>query len=168
LFYGTKIQLFVYAKAIKENLNKNLFGAFYLPIKNSFTLDGDESYSFSGFFENDAFMVLNCDCRLNDENPKSQLLNVSLKKQKTSGEVCVKEKVNILTKEELNAFCEYSQKLVIQTIKDIEQGFISPSPIKDKCTMCEFSKVCSHAKNKKIERQQIFTVKKDLFQNING
>jgi len=166
LYYGTKIQLFVYAKAIKNNLNKNLFGAFYLPIKNSFNSLGEESYAFSGFFENDAFLVMNCDNRLNLENSKSKLLNVSLKKSK-NGEIEVKDKVNILTKEELREYCEYSLNLIKQTVVDIENGFIEYSPLKDKCSICEFSKVCKHSTNKNIEREQKFTIKKSVFENIN-
>ena len=35
LFYGRKIQLFIYAKAAEINIDKKLFGVFYLPIKDS-------------------------------------------------------------------------------------------------------------------------------------
>lgn len=165
LFYGTKIQLFVYAKAIENNLNKNLFGAFYLPIKNSFSKDGT-LYQLSGFFEDSVSMVIKCDKNFGIDNPKSNLINVTLAKPKDDGELNLRKKQNILTKENLNCCMEYAIEIVKQSIKDIKEGFIGCSPIGGKCSNCEFNILCSSAFDESIERDENYNVNKEKFMEI--
>lgn len=163
LFYGTKIQLFVYAKAIKENLTKNLFGVFYLPIKNGFNKDGEAQYAFSGFFENNAELATKCDLSMSEENLKSQLLNVSLTKTKEDNKPKLRKKANLLSKEELQSYLDYSLKIMEQTIKDIKQGYVDCSPIKDRCKICEFNQICKYAFDEKYQRQEDYDVSSENF-----
>lgn len=166
LYYGTKIQLFVYAKAIKENIDKKLFGAFYLPISNSFSKNGENNYSFSGFFEDNIQKVLFCDSNLSTENPQSKILNVSLAKVSSDGEIKLKRKQNILSKENLNACLEYSVAIVKETIKNIKMGYIECSPMKDKCKYCEYNQICKNAFNELIERTENVEVSKEKYMEI--
>ncbi len=166
LFYGTKIQLFVYAKAIMQNTNKNMFGAFYLPIKSGFSKDGT-TYQFSGFFQDDVGTFMASDKKVSPDNPKSELFNASLTKPDKNGEIRLKKKQNILTKQNMDACMEYAVQIVRQSIKDINSGFISCSPLKEKCTTCEFSKICKNAFNENIERKEIYEISKEKFMEIN-
>lgn len=166
LFYGTKIQLFVYAKAIKNNLNKHLFGVFYLPIKNGFSKAGKAQYAFSGFFENDARMAINCDSSLFAENGKSELLNVAMAKVKADGELKLKKKANLLSDDELLAYLNYAVEVVRQTVKDVNSGFIECSPIKDGCRVCEFNQICIHAFDEKCERSENYDVTSEDFAKV--
>ena len=110
LFYGNKIQLFVYAEAAKANTNKMLFGTFYLPIKNGFSNHGKTQYSFSGFFVDNVAHIKKCDSGLSILNPKSNILNCSLSKPKGNGEPIVRKKQNILSSEEMSAYGKYAIK----------------------------------------------------------
>lgn len=162
LFYGTKVQLFVYAKAIEKNINKKLFGAFYLPIKNGFSKDGND-YAFSGFFEDSPKLIMMCDKNISLTNPKSNLLNLTIAKVGADGEIKIRKKHNILAPEVLQAYLRYSVEVVKKSIIDASNGFVECSPIKDKCEICEFNKICKNAFNAKIERQENFDVTKEKF-----
>ena len=164
LFYGTKIQLFVYALAIKNNMDKKLFGVFYLPIKNGFSKNGND-YTFSGFFENNAILSLKCDKNMLS-NSKSELLNVSLAKIKADGELKLKKKTNLLSDDELSAYLQYSIESVKNAIMDIESGYIDCSPIKDRCKICEFNKICKFAFDEKYERVEIYDVSSEAIKKL--
>lgn len=168
LYYGTKIQLFVYAKAISNNLNKKLFGAFYLPIKNKFSADGQEAYSFSGFFEDNPTMVMMADSNFGPDNPKSSLLNVTLAKIDQSGELKLRKKVNITTAENLQSLMDYAVEIVKRACEDIIGGYIDCSPMKDKCKFCEFKNLCKNAENPQIERHENVDVQKEKFLELNN
>ena len=159
LFYGNKIQLFIYAKAIKDNLNKTLFGAFYLPISNKHQKKGELSYHLSGFFEDNLVDVFNCDLDLNIENKKSNILNIELKKPDRSGTVELKKKDNILSHNELEAYLDYALKIMAISIKNLKNGMVNPSPIKDACGGCMFSDICEKTGNEQIIRDKKYDIK---------
>ena len=53
LYYGKKLQLFLYGKVASKIFNKTLAGTFYLPIKNS--IANEENiipYKLTGFYQN--------------------------------------------------------------------------------------------------------------------
>lgn len=168
LFYGTKIQLFVYASAIQKNLNKNLYGVFYLPIKNTFCGEGKEDYYLSGFFTGDVSLAMKSDSTLNLENKKSKILGCGLNKPDKNGEICLTKKENILLEEELKSYLTYSLDVFKSAIRDINAGFVECLPFSGKCDICEFSGICKNAHNKKLEREGEYDIKKSTFLEINN
>ncbi|MBE7074759.1 MAG: hypothetical protein E7376_02115 [Clostridiales bacterium] len=165
LYYGTKIQLFIYAKAVACNMNKKLFGAFYLPIKNGFNKDGESAYKFSGFLENNASLAMLADNTLL-QNGKSEVLNVSLAKIKNDGEITLRKKQNILPYQVLMSYCSYAQELVKKSISDIKSGYVECSPIEQRCKICEFNKICKFAFNEKVVRTEKYNVIPEKFLEI--
>lgn len=166
LYVGVEIQLFVYSKAIKDNLNKKLFGAFFLPIKNSFTKNGKSLYSFSGFFEDNPQMVIMSDKNA-FSNGKSNIIGAKFKKPDKNGEVFLYSAKNIFTEENFDAILKYAVEIVKQSIKDITEGFIACSPINSKCSKCEFNKICKYANDETIEREKITQIQKEKYLEIN-
>ena len=166
LYIGVEIQLFVYSKAIKDNLNKQLFGAFYLPIKNSFTKNGKSLYSFSGFFEDNPQMVIMSDKNAFNEG-KSEIIGAKFKKPDKNGEISLYSSKNIFNEENFDAILKYAVEIVRQSIKDINSGFISCSPINGKCSKCEFSKICKYSNDETIEREKITQILKEKYLEIN-
>lgn len=165
LYYGTKIQLFVYADAVRQNLNKKLFGAFYLPIKNSFSTDGVNTYHLSGFFINDFNLIKLCDVNLSANQPNILKCTVNPNGQS------VRRTHNILTEAQLDAYIKYSIEMVKQTILNIESGFIDCSPIKSSnncsCDRCNFNKICKMANNENIIRKENYNITNDNFLEFN-
>ena len=158
LFYGKKIQLFVYAKAVKENTNKNLFGAFYLPISNAFAGKNKPSYYLSGFMNNDVKTMLRCDCDFL-QNRKSNIIKVELKKSENGGEEETKKKEYILSQDELNSYLEYAVKIMEVAIKNMASGVISPSPFGDHCRLCSFADICEKCEDEEIQRKKEYDIK---------
>lgn len=166
LYYGTQIQLFVYAKAIKDNINKKLFGAFYLPIKNSFAKNGEEMYSFSGFYEDNVQMAMMCDSDLTPDNPQSTLIGARLNKPDKNGEINIRKANNVFTSENFDAILKYSIEVVKKAVQNINSGFIDCSPIMDKCSKCDFNKICKNAFNDDLERNKEIKISKENFMEI--
>ena len=167
LYYGTKIQLFVYSEAIRLNMGKKLFGTFFLPIKNNFVGNGESNYYLSGFFAANPELVMSSDKSLSIENRTSKLLGCSFNKPNKNGEMVLSKKENILTEEELKAFNKYSVELIKKTVMDMSSGYIDSSPISGKCNVCEFNGICQFANDKRIERSENYDVKKDSFVELN-
>lgn len=164
LFYGEKIQLFVYARAIEQNVKKDLFGVFYLPITNSFT-DGDELYMLSGFFENDIQKVTLCDKNI-FENQKSNILSIRLNKPDKNGEVKLTRKTNVLSKEELKSYLDYAIECVKIAIKNISSGIAMPLPLDNACTYCEFCDICNMANDESVRRSYNYNVSSENILNL--
>ena len=165
LYYGQKVQLFVYAEAIKRNVNKKLFGAFYLPIRNVFTKDNKAQFSLCGFFENSVALVRDCDNNLGTNN-KSDIIGVSLNKPNESGELVLKKKVNQLSEKELEAFCSYAIEIVKKSIKNMQEGYIAYSPFSNKCESCEFNEICKYSEDESLRRVEGFLISNENFGEI--
>lgn len=165
LFYGTKIQLFVYSKTVANNMPQKLFGCFYLPIKNGFSKN-QEAYQFSGFLQDNASALMLCDKTVTTLQPNSKLLNVSLAKIGADGEIKLKKKNNIMPEDCFDACLNYSIAVVKQTIKDVSLGYAKCSPINDKCLYCEYRQICKFAGDKSVERTTNYEITKDTFAEI--
>ena len=55
LYYGNKLQLFLYSCAMEKYFNKKAVGSFYLPLRNAYSTSDDYAYSLKGFFINEDF-----------------------------------------------------------------------------------------------------------------
>ena len=166
LFYGLKIQLFVYAQTIKVAKNKKIFGAFYLPIKNTFSKDSIFDYSLCGFLQDSFYLASKCDTELGDGAEKSRLLDVSVSKNNKDGEICLKKKNNILTADELDAYCKYSIEVCKEVIKCINGGNFEPIPFAGDCQNCEFNKICKNSYFMQFGREETFEIESKDFLEI--
>lgn len=144
LYYGTKIQVYVYLKAISDAFNLKPFGAFYLPITNAFSEDSDEDYKLHGYFLDDISLVEKADTELSFENPKSRFFEAELSVSKD----CLKNNTKkfvyskIVKKEELESMLSYSIQMIEQAISQITKGNISVSPFDGGCNFCKFASIC--------------------------
>ncbi|MDD4350874.1 MAG: PD-(D/E)XK nuclease family protein [Clostridia bacterium] len=159
LYYGKKIQLFLYAMLTQKKLNLPCVGVFYLPIRNKFTDNADKMYSLQGFYLNDLNVAKLMDIRLgNEEFLKSDIINIELKKDLT-----FKKCEYSLTKSEFEKIYDYVDALCQQAIVEIKKGYIEPSPAtKNNCKYCPYLQLCKKnslkincRKNSKIKKSFI-------------
>ena len=139
LFYGNKLQLFLYALAMENLTNKRVVGSFYLPLHNAYTTDKN-NYSLKGFFENEKEIVSALDTRLTPGD-KSDIVNVRLTKDEIAYRtIGYKE----LTEQELLSLKTYAKNLSNKAIHEIKQGEIKPSPseVSKPCDYCPYKQVC--------------------------
>jgi len=140
LYYGNKVQLFLYSCACENWLKKNVVGGFYLPLHNNYEKEQGNSYALKGFFLNEESVVSALDKRLLPGD-KSDIVNIRMNKEnKAVRTIGYKE----LTVDEMRALKEYSKTLAEQAVEEIKSGYIKPSPceISKPCEFCDYSHIC--------------------------
>lgn len=140
LYYGNKLQLFLYSCAMERVLKKRAVGSFYLPLHNAYTKELGNTYSLKGFYLAEDFVVQSFDKRL-CPGEKSDIVNVKLNKDGTISKLSgFKE----LGNNEFNHLKNYSIKVSEQAVEEIKSGYIAPSPndVSNACEFCPYIQVC--------------------------
>ncbi len=148
LYYGTKIQVYVYLKALTEKFNGKAFGAFYLPISNAFQSDNVDAYKLYGYFVDDVGLCLHADSEFKNTY-KSRLFEASFstnQKYLKSGTLNLISKKKV-SSEDFKAMLKYSVEIVRQGLKEILAGNIRKSPAKNVCKYCQYKDICGHDEN---------------------
>lgn len=140
LYYGKKIQLFLYAMLAQNKLGLPCVGVFYLPIRNEYKEKTDKFYSLQGFYLNDLNVAKQMDIRFDgDKYSKSDIVNISVNKNMLS----ISKDEYSLTKTEFEKVCRYIEDLCAQALTEIQNGYIAPSPIsKEDCKYCPYLQLC--------------------------
>ena len=164
LYYGKKLQLFLYALAIQNAIGKKLSGTFYLPIKNVVEkADNDENiYKLIGFYTDNQDLAEAYDIDINSKL-KSEFVNISLKKD---GSIS-KRSDKVLTQSEIENLMQYAKDISINALNEIMVGKFAPSPLKsdslhNACTYCPYLGLCSKTSNN-IPYRETCKVNKDSF-----
>lgn len=164
LYYGKKLQLFLYALAIENATGKKLSGTFYLPIKNVVEkADSDENiYKLIGFYTDNNDLASAYDININTKL-KSDFVNMSIKKDGTLS----KRGDKVLTESEMRLLLQYSKQVSVNALNEISLGQFSPAPLKsdnmhNACTYCPYLALCSKNSNN-IPFRETCKVNKDSF-----
>ena len=144
LYYGEKLQLFLYACAMENEFKNKVVGTFYLPLHNEYTREIGNTYALNGFFINEDFIIKAFDKRL-EPNVKSDIVNVRMAKDGKARRYKGKE----LESDEMLALKNYSKQVASQAVDEIKSGYIQPSPtgVSDPCKYCEYAHVCMRKTN---------------------
>ena len=145
LYYGKKLQLFLYGQVAQKIFNKTLAGTFYLPIKNSILSDENiVPYKLTGFYQNNNNLKEIFDKRINT-TLKSDIVNLSLNKD---GNIKTDARSNkVLLPTQFNNLLDYAVDISKNAIDEIKQGYIAPNPIKydevsSSCNYCKYLPIC--------------------------
>ncbi len=178
VYYGHKIQLFMYLNALK-NAKKGIAGAFYLPIKNVFVNEDYgtflNTYKMQGYFVNDTRLARNMDISLNQNNLSSKVITLSLKEDKENQEsdnLVIKSQKHILQKDILDGVMDYTMELSKGAVQEILGGYIERTPLqtsdKPACQHCVYKNICGlmyvpNKQSRKARRVEFddFAIKKD-------
>lgn len=140
LYYGNKLQLFLYSCAMENVLKKSGVGSFYLPLHNAYTKELLNTYSMKGFYLAEDFVVRAFDKRL-EPGMKSDIINVRLNKNNTIAKtIGYKE----LSADELLKLKNYSKQVSENAVDEIKSGYISPNPsdVSKPCEYCPYVHIC--------------------------
>ncbi len=137
LYYGEKIQLYIYMKAVEESLKLNPSGVFYLPIFAGFTDENTSRYKFKGQVSNSLEVMSQIDSLAARDAAKS----VIPYKTNTKGEL--NPEVH-LDKSGFDMLGDYAKRLAARGAREIADGYVKPLPIKDACKKCRFSEICAY------------------------
>jgi len=136
LYAGIKLQLFLYAAAVKQEYGdqKQLAGLYYLPVSDKYLKPDEKAKTlFSGFTlsENDALISQDANFFVGGE---SQVVPAKLGK-----DGAVK---NAMDGESLNAHVDYALKVSDLAAKRLSEGYIVNSPYDKTCDYCKFKGLC--------------------------
>ncbi len=149
LYYGKKLQLFLYALAIANATGKTLSGTFYLPIQNSVEKadENDSVYKLKGFYTDNLDLATAYDINL-APTLSSKYINMSLKKDGTY----YKRGDKMLSPSQMDKLLNYAKDISAQALEEISCGQFTASPLKissfkNVCKSCPYLALCSKASN---------------------
>lgn len=142
LYYGEKLQLFLYLKFAEKELGLIPAGAFYFPIRNN-----EESYKLSGYYIGDPVVLNALDTSLSFDNPSSEFVNLRMKINKENRRDGVVEYYDTyLTSETLGNMENYAEELTLFALSEISEGNKDKNPCEGACDFCPFGALCKVSK----------------------
>lgn len=138
LYYGQKIQLYIYMKAIEDSLQAEPVGVFYLPIFAGFTSDGGSRYKFKGQATDNTETLAKLDALIG-EDPKNSVIPYKLARDKKSLNPDVH-----LDRKTFDMLGDYAERIAAKGAEEIASGYIKPLPVKDACKMCRYQEICAY------------------------
>lgn len=168
LYYGKKLQLFLYALAIQNATGKKLSGTFYLPIQNIVEKaeKNENVYKLMGFYTDNDSLSSAYDINI-AQNLKSPYVNMTLKKDGTLS----KRSDKVLTDSDMQLLLDYAKQLSLTALQNISCGQFKASPLKfnkqkNACKYCPYLTLCSKSSHN-IPFRDVGKVDINSFKNIN-
>ncbi len=151
LYYGEKLQLFLYQKIAGLQLNKKSAGGYYFNAKLEYSSNEDDKVILKGIAPNDDEVL-----SLIDEDFKASGTSniLSLYKNK-DGE----NKGSSICEYKLDQLEEYSVDIARKGIEKIKRGFIRPMPHSNSCKYCKLSSLCGYEKSEGVRKNNSSNVK---------
>lgn len=151
IYYGNKIQLFMYLNALATK-NFKPVGSFYFPIKDIFSDEEKgaiSTYTMEGYYVDDIVVAKNMDTSLSLENPVSNCIKAVVKQDKKASETndqILKQQSFTMSDITLGKIMEYCLNISQNAVEEILAGNIAPTPLKINdglvCDYCKYKNVC--------------------------
>lgn len=170
VYYGEKLQLYLYLLVLRDSLNLKPVGSFYLPIKSGYFSKG-RNYRFTGqiVLTNDNVKALDREAHMRAvEDPKSnhnsEIIPISFKIK--NGEVTSASRKNKLTDDEMASILTYVEHIIPLAIKEIGEGYIEKVPVEGACVNCSYKAICGGVGED--DEREILSVNSPLFVKYEG
>ncbi|MBO5395054.1 MAG: PD-(D/E)XK nuclease family protein [Clostridia bacterium] len=136
LYYGEKLQLFLYQKIVAEKFGKQEGGVFYFNAKFNYN-KGDEEGNFvlKGLVDKEPTLLEALDSDI-DMTGKSSLTQIYKDEKGYKGAA--------ISPVNLRQLCEYAFKTAEKAATEIAEGYISPKPTADGCQWCPYGAFCGY------------------------
>ncbi|PKK96137.1 MAG: hypothetical protein CVV59_00015 [Tenericutes bacterium HGW-Tenericutes-4] len=151
LYFGKKIQLFLYASVYRMLTGKIPAGVFYFPIKNEFEDEGKTTKvanRMQGAILDNLAIVKAFDKTLSASNQKSSFVYLTIKADKQNNIINLDHhtKKRSFTEDEFNKIETYIKNIIETALQEIVNGNITPSPLlvgsSKICDYCEYKNTC--------------------------
>ena len=146
IYSGQTLQLYIYAKAMAENIGKKTAGVFYVPIRAGFTKGEVARCVYNG--------------HISDNELLRSMIFGDLPDGVTSDFDQNPLPEHYLGEEGFEARSQYAIDLATEGVREIEEGYIKPSPIVD-CKRCFYKKCCVYFRD--VESRKIPSKVGDIF-----
>ena len=138
IYYGTKIQLHIYMKAIQESLNKKPVGVVILPVYANFIKDNCK-YKYSGQVSDNFETLKNIDSLL-EVDCENAIVPYKARNNKMNKNVH-------LSSDNLTLLGDYSIRMAENAVSKIDKGYIKPISSTNSCEYCNFKDICKYKEN---------------------
>lgn len=143
LYFGHKVQLFVYLYALEKNLGCRPAGAYYFPVHNKYVKGEGNPYALRGVTLSEEEILVASDRAL-AESPESEILGV---KRKPGG-----GGRGLISESRLRGYVEYAVKLCQSAIEESASGDIRILPAERACSHCPYLGVCRNFEGEGVRR----------------
>lgn len=140
LYYGKKLQLFLYSNCIQKMSGLKLGGMYYFDCQIKYSKADKTQKLLNGLTLKCDEIVEAVDRRLKDENFKSDLLGMQRKKTDKDGYSFRYGNVT----EDFNSLLKYAEAVSNKAVEEIKDGYIEDKPFVDDCKFCPFISICRH------------------------
>lgn len=137
LYTGQKIQLYVYMRAVEKSIDAKPSGVFYFPIFSSFTDEVTSRYKYKGQASNSTETLFEIDERVRENAQDSIVPYKTDKKGELNGDVH-------LGLHEFDLLGDYAVDIATKGAVEIANGYVKPSPVKEKCKKCDYASICAY------------------------
>lgn len=158
LFYGKKLQLFLYGKSMEDKLKLKCAGVYYFDCQTKYTKANSNHNLLNGITLKDNSVVLMTDKDLKQAGVRSALIGMTQKKNIKDNEFAFRYGNTI---ENFDFMFEYALNLSKKAIEEIKLGYIEDKPLKEECQFCPYQTVCKH--REKDDFRQMNTIKDEDF-----
>ncbi len=137
LYSGTKLQLYLYASAVRggKEGDKTLAGLYYMPVNDKYISPDAERKMAKGKTLNDENAVKAQDPDFYENGYNSEVLPVHLDKRNN-------KPIGLSTKEEIDARINYALKISASAASKMQDGVMAVTPYEDACTYCQYNSMC--------------------------
>ncbi|MBR5251023.1 MAG: PD-(D/E)XK nuclease family protein, partial [Clostridia bacterium] len=157
LYDGTKLQLFVYASAVKKVLGKMPVGSVYYKVKT--LSSNDDSCKIIGRVISDVDTVSKIDSKVFDKSPDGMLGEV-LNKPDKFGMRTIKGTLSTYIPQDVFEDCQtYALNIIQKACELMRQGYIDVNPLKDACLYCPAKTLCGFDDTRVVAERKIPAVK---------
>lgn len=136
LFAGLKLQLYLYAAAVKgAREQKDVAGLYYLPISDAYEKqDGKDTFLAKGktLKEDDALMAQDNEFFTNG---KSDFIPAKISARGGKLTACTEKEI-------LDSYIDYALAISEKAVKRMEEGYVIPSPYQSVCDYCKYGALC--------------------------
>lgn len=157
LYYGKKIQLFVYMWAILKGMKQKDLqpaGVFLMPLHNELSNDekqmGFAKYKMNGTTLNEEKILRAQDDQVGGSNTQSDIIKFTIKKSNNKDDPFVlsgRGNEGLVSVEKFNKMLDYSMNISSNAIAEILSGYIQAKPHESACKYCGAKGLCDFYKN---------------------
>ena len=143
LYFGHKVQLFVYLYALEKNLGWRPAGAYYFPVHNKYVRGEGDPYALRGVTLDDEEVLAASDHALRDSS-ESAILGIRRRKNGGAG--------GVIGEDRLRGYIDYAVRLSAEAIRASESGDIRILPAERACAYCPYIGVCRNFEQQGMRR----------------
>ncbi len=141
LFYGTKLQLFLYGSAIQKCTGLQCAGAYFFDCQTKYDKVGKAVTLFNGQTLKDTKVVDLTDWRV-AEGEKSDIIGMSIRKGAKEGEFAYKGGNAV---ESFAPQFDYAVAISLEAARQMREGYAQAKPFENACDFCPYIAICRHS-----------------------